>query len=90
LQREGHQFVVTLQEIGDCPWGCGPTTLDKGLIDFRDTPVVAVAPLANEGNDVKAQLMLRECQPPFLFRPIRLATLRTSGVEAAPNLEGEP
>src|SRR4029453_6599379 len=89
LQREGHQFVVTLQEIDDRPWGYGHAALDQRLIDFRDTPVVAVALLSNEGNDIKAKFMLRECQAPLLFRPIWLATLRTSRVEAAPDLERE-
>jgi hypothetical protein len=90
LQREGDQFVVPLQEIGDCPWSYGHAALDQRLIDFRDTPVVAVAPLSNEGHNIKAKFMLGECQVPFFFGPIRLATLRTSGVEAAPNLEREP
>jgi hypothetical protein len=90
VQREGYQFVVTLQEIGDRPWGHGHAALDQSLIDFRDTPMVAVALLSNEGHNIKAKFMLEECQAPFLFGPIRLATLRTSGVEAAPNLEREP
>jgi len=89
LQREGHQFVITLQEMGDRPWGYGHAALDQRLMDFRDTPVVTVALLANEGHDIQAKFMLGECQTPLLFRPIGLATLRTSGVEAAPNLERE-
>src|SRR5262247_2806399 len=89
VQREGHQFVVLLQEIGDRPWGYGHAALDQRLIDVRDTPVVAVAPLSNAGNDIKAQCMLRECQAPLLFRPLWLATLRTSRVEAAPHRERE-
>jgi len=38
LQREGHQFVVTLQEIGDRPGGYGHTALDQHLIDFGSVP----------------------------------------------------
>jgi len=90
VQREGYQFVVPLQEIGDRPWRYGHAEFDQRLIDFRDTPVVAVAPLSNEGNNIKAKFMLGECQASLLFRPIRLVTLRTSRVEAAPNLEREP
>src|SRR5215468_10642865 len=85
-----YQCVVTLQEIGDRPWGYGHAARDQRLIDCRDTSVVAGAPLSNEGHNIKAKFMLGECQGPFFFGPIRLATLRTSGVEAAPALEREP
>jgi hypothetical protein len=89
-QREGHQFLVTLQEISDRSWGHGHAALEQGLRDVRDTPVLAVAPLSNAGHDVEAKLVLGECQSPLPFRPIRAATLWTSGGEAAPNLESEP
>ena len=49
LQREGYQFVVPLQKIGDRPWGYGHAALDQRLLDFRDTPMVAIAPLSKEG-----------------------------------------
>ena len=71
LQREGHQFVVALQEIRDRPWGYGHAALDQRLIDFRDTPVVAVALLANEGNNIKAKFMLGECQASFFCQRLR-------------------
>ena len=90
VQREGHQFVIPLQEMGDRPWGHCHAVLDQGLMDFRDTPVMAVALLSNEGHAIKAKFMFGECQASLLFRPIWLAPLRTSGVEAAPNLEREP
>jgi len=90
LQREGAQCVVTLQEIGDRPWGSGHAALAQRLVDCRDTPVVAVAPLANAGNNLQATCRLGECQGAFCFRPIWLATLRPSGGEAAPHLEREP
>jgi len=50
-----------LQDIGDRPWGHGHAALDQSLIDCRDTPVVAVASLSNEGNDIKTKFMLGEC-----------------------------
>ena len=89
LPREGHPCVVTLQEMDDRPWGYGHAALDQRLRDVRDTPVVAVALRSNEGHASKAPCLLRECQVPLLFRPIWLATLRTSRVEAAPELERE-
>jgi hypothetical protein len=86
-QRAGAQCVVTLQEMGDRAWGHGPAALVQRLIDVRDPPGVAVAPLANEGNAIQAQCRLRECQAPLRCRPLGLTTLRTNRVEAAPALE---
>jgi hypothetical protein len=60
-QREGHQCVVTLQEIGDRPWGHGHAALDQSLRDCRDTPVGAGAPLSKEGHNSKAKCLLGEC-----------------------------
>jgi hypothetical protein len=75
--------------MGDRPGGHGHAALDQGLRNFRDTPVMAVAPLPHAGADVEAKLVLGERQASRFFRPIRLATLGTGRVEAAPNLEGE-
>jgi hypothetical protein len=89
VQREGHQGVVTLQELGARPWGDGHAARAQRLSDVRDTPVGAVAPLSNEGQDIKAPCMLREGQAPLLCRPRGVATLRPSRVEAAPARERE-
>ncbi len=89
LQREGYQFVVTLQEIGDRPWGHSHTAFEQGLMDFWDTAVVAIALLANEGDDVETKLVLGERQSPFLFGAVGLVQVRTGLVETAANLEGE-
>jgi hypothetical protein len=90
LQREGDQFVVTLQEIGDRPWGHSHAAFAQGLIDFWDTAVVAIALLTNEGDDVETKLVLGECQSPFLFRAVGVVHVRTGLVETATTLEGEP
>jgi hypothetical protein len=39
LQREGDQFVITLQEIGDRPGSHRHTAFAHGLMDFWDTAV---------------------------------------------------
>jgi hypothetical protein len=90
LQREGDQFIVTLQEIRDRPWGHCHVALDQGLMDFWDTAVVAIALLPHEGDDVKTKLVLGKCQAPFVFGTVGVVHVRTGLVETATNLEGEP
>jgi hypothetical protein len=90
LQREGDQFVVTLQEIGDRPWGHRHAACAQSLMDFWDTAVVAIALLAHEGDDVETKLVLGERQSPFLFGAVGVVHMRTGLVETAANLEGEP
>jgi len=90
LQREGDQFVVTLQEIGDRPWGHRHAAFAQGQMDFWDTAVVAIALLTNEGDDVETKLVLGERQAPFLFGAVGVVHVRTGLVETAANLEGEP
>ena len=90
LQREGDQFVITLQEIGDRPGGQRHTAVAQGLMDFWDTAVVAIALLPHEGDDIETKLVLGERQAPFLFGAVGVVHVRTGLVETAANLEGEP
>ena len=89
-QREGDQCVVTLQEIGDRPWGHRHAAFAQGLMDVWDTAVVAVALLTNEGDDIETTLVLGERQSPFLFGAVGVVHVRTGLVATAANLEGEP
>jgi hypothetical protein len=89
LQRESDSFVVTLQEIGDRPWGHSHAAFAQGLMAFWDTAVVALALLPHEGDDVETTLVLGERQAPFLFRAVGVVHVRTGLVETAAHLEGE-
>src|SRR5207249_3976360 len=86
---EGDQFVVTLQESGDRPWGHRDAAFAQGQMDFWNTAVVAIALLTNEGDDVETKLVLGERQSPFLFGAVGVVHVRTGLVETAANLEGK-
>ena len=90
LQREGDQFVVTLQEIGDRPWSHRHAAFAQGLMNFGDTAVVAIALLPHEGDDIETKLVFGERQAPFLFGAVGVVHVRTGLVATAANLEGEP
>src|SRR5919108_5186509 len=89
LQREGDQFVVPFQEMGDRPWGHRHAAFNQGLMDFWDTAVVAIALLPHEGDDVETKLVLGERQASFVFGAVGVVHVRTGLVETAANLEGE-
>jgi hypothetical protein len=90
LQREGDQFVIPLQEIGNRPGGHRHAAFAQGLMDVWDTAVMAIALLPHEGDDVETKLVLGERQSTFLFRAVGVVHVRTGLVETAANLEGEP
>ena len=90
LPREGDQCIVTLQEIGDRPWGQRHAAFAQGLMDFWDTAVVAIALLTNAGDDVETKRVLGERQSPCVFRAVGVVHVRTDLVETAAHLESEP
>jgi hypothetical protein len=56
-ERESEQFVVAVEQMGDCPGGDGHSPLAQVLIDFRQTAVLRVAQGAYPGNDIEAKLV---------------------------------
>jgi hypothetical protein len=57
-EREGEQFVIAFEQIGDCPGGDGYPPLAQVLRDFRQTAVLRVAQGAHAGDDIEAKLVL--------------------------------
>jgi hypothetical protein len=64
-------------------------TLHQSLLDVWDTVVMRRAPLADEGDAIKAKLVLGQGQSPFELGPVGLLKLGTGAVETTPNLEDE-
>jgi hypothetical protein len=65
LEGKRDQFVIALQEIGDRPGRDRHTTRDQRLMDSWNTVVMGIALRANEGEDIKAKLVLGQGQAPF-------------------------
>ena len=61
-------------------------TVNQGVMQFRDTAVVAIALVANKGDNIEAELVLGQGQAAFRFGPIGLAHLRAVGIETTANL----
>jgi len=58
LQREGHQFIVTLQEIGDRSWGDGHPAVEQVLVAIRQTAVLRRAQGTDPSDDIQAKCVL--------------------------------
>jgi hypothetical protein len=63
--------------------------LAQGLMDFRDTAVVSVAPLPNGSDYVEPKFVLGKGEAPFEFRAVGVTKVWTAPVETAANLQGE-
>src|ERR1044071_8057059 len=63
--------------------------LAQGLMDFRDTAVVSVAPLPNGRDHVEPQFVLGKGEAAFVFRAVGVTKVWTAPVETAANLQGE-
>ena len=66
--RQGEQFVVPVQEVADAPRADRHPAADQLGMDLGDAAVLGMAQHAGQGDDVEAELMLRESKTPLLFR----------------------
>jgi hypothetical protein len=57
-EREGEQFIVAFEQIGDRPRGDNHSTVAQVLMDFGQTAVLRVTQGADPGDDIQAKLML--------------------------------
>jgi hypothetical protein len=88
-QGERPKFLVALQKMLDSPGGNGHGPSHQRLRELGKTPVLGIAPGANQGNHVEAKFMLGERPPSRLLRPVGLLKLRAGWAEAAPYWERE-
>ena len=66
-EREGQQLVVAVQEVGDGAEADGHAAADQLGMDLRDAAVLGVAQGADQGDDVEAELVLRQGEAPLLL-----------------------
>src|SRR5215510_5540001 len=67
----------------------GHLALAQGLMDFWDTPVVRVAQLPNDGDNVEPKFVLGKGETPFEFRSVVFTKVCTASVETATNFQSE-
>ena len=86
-QRDGEQFVVAVQEVGDGAFGDVQAAAAQGLVDLGDAAVFGVAEAADEGDDVEAELVLGQGVEALGFGAVGLAVAAAVGVVAAADVQ---
>jgi site-specific DNA recombinase len=64
-EREGQQLVVAVQQIADAARADRHAAADQLGVDLRDTAMLGVAEPTNQGDDVEAELVLRQGETPL-------------------------
>ena len=59
-QRQGQQLVVAVQEVADAARADRHAAADQLGVDLGDAAVLGVAEAADQGDDVEAELVLRQ------------------------------
>src|SRR5499427_52122 len=88
--REGHEFIVALQEMLHGPGRNRHAAADQLLMGLGKTAVLGVTQSAHQVDDIEAKLMLGEGEPAFCLGPIGPLKLWTGGVETPTDLERQP
>src|SRR4051794_10818772 len=89
-QAGGEQLVVAVQQVGNAPLGDLQPAPAQGGVDFRHTAVVAVAQHPDQGDNVEAELLLRQRQRALRLRPIGDVKARAARVLAAADPQPQP
>lgn len=88
-QPQGQQLVVALHEVRHGALGDIDPAGAERLMELRDRPMRRVALAPEPGNDVEAELPMRERPPPLFFRPIGPVIERAGAGFTAPDLGRE-
>ena len=68
-QRQGQQLVVAVQEVADAARADRHAAAGQLGVDLRDAAVLGMAESADQGDDVEAELVLGQGEPPLLLGP---------------------
>ena len=82
-EGDGEQFVVPVEQVGDGPFGDADAAAVQVGADLGDRAVLAVAEVADEGDDVESELVVREGEAALGLGAVRSADGRTGVVAAA-------
>ena len=87
---QGQQLVVAVQQVADAARADRHAAADQLGVDLRDAAVLGVAEAADQGDDVEAELVLRQGEAALLLGPEADPVARAVGVAAAADLEPQP
>src|SRR4051812_28244894 len=88
--RGGDQFVVALEQVGHAAFADRHAAPGQLLMDLWDAAMLAIAQGAGQRDHVQAELMLRQRQRGFPFRPPRLMVSPTGSGLTAPDPQAHP
>jgi hypothetical protein len=89
-QGRGQELVVAVEQIGHAPLGDVDPAIPQGGVDLGHTAVVAVAQHAHKGDDVQAELVLRQRERALRLRPEGNVEARTTRRLAAADPKAQP
>ena len=69
-ERGRHELVVAVEQVGDRALRDHHPALAQGAVDLGHAVVLAVAQGADQGDDVEAELVLRQDDGPLGLRPV--------------------
>jgi hypothetical protein len=85
--RQGEQFVIAIEEVGDGPLADGDAAAGELGVDLRDAAVLGVSESADQGDDVETELVMRQSKSAFLLGAEADAPALALGVATAAELE---
>ena len=88
-EREGEQLIVAVQQVGDGAEAGRYATADQLGMDLGDTAVPGMAQGADQGDDVEAELVLRQGEAPLRLGAQGDGVAGAVRLAAAPDLEPE-
>ena len=83
------QLIVAVQEIADGAQSDGNAAARQLLVDLGDTAMLGVAEASDQGQDIEAELVVRQGQEGFRFRPTGAVVAQAVRVGAAANAQSE-
>jgi hypothetical protein len=86
---QGAEFVVAVQEVGDRTEGDGNAAARQFLVDLRDAAVFGVAEASGQGEDIEAELVVRQGEEGLGLRVAEAVVAGTVGVGTRANAQGE-
>src|SRR5262249_15047578 len=88
-QGDGQQFIVAVQQVGDGAFRDGQAAGHEVLVDFGDGAVLGIAEGADVGQDVQAELVLRQRVAALGLGTIGLQIARALPLVAAADVQDE-
>lgn len=79
-EHDGAEFVVAIEEIGDRAFGDRDVSIDEMGADLGDGAMLAVAKLADEGDDIQSEFVTRQREGTLGFGPVGYLEGRAPGI----------